>query len=550
MTITALPTPPTRSDPATFAARGDAFMTALPTFVAEANALAATVSADQATASTAASNASASQSAAASSASAASTSAATATTKASEASASASAASTSATNASNSAASASSSASAASTSAATATTKASEASASAAAASAIVLGVSTTLPVLRPTLNLDFANSLTVDSRITFTRASTATRYNAKGLLESVASGVPRIDYDPETLACKGLLIEESRTNLLTYSEQFNNAAWTKTRASITANAVTAPDGTTTADKLVEDATASATHLAFHASVAVTAQAYTITVYAKADTRSVLQIVPDGTNFPVSYANFDLSVGTVSASSGVDSTSITAVGGGWYRCVVVDTATSAVTTNQFYLYLQNSPTAARGQAYTGDGTSGIYIWGAQLEAGAFPTSYIPTTSAQVTRAADAASMTGTNFSNWYRQDGFSAVCKFVGNASGTRTYAAWSDSTATEAVLLQSVAGALAVTVVDGGVTQASLSLGSVASGTAYTVALAWTLNDFAASINGAAVVADASGTLPTLSQINLAGDNAGANPSCGALLSIRGYPKRLTNAELQALTA
>ncbi len=106
------------------------------------------------------------------------------------------------------------------------------------------------LPTMRPTLLLDFANSLTVDPRITFTRASTATYFDAAGVLSSAANNVPRIDYDPETLICKGLLIEEARTNLLTYSEQFDNAAWIKSNAniSVTSTNSTSPDGTASAD--------------------------------------------------------------------------------------------------------------------------------------------------------------------------------------------------------------------------------------------------------------------------------------------------------------
>lgn len=105
----------------------------------------------------------------------------------------------------------------------------------------------TNLPDLRPSLLLDFANSGRVDPRITFSRVSTATYFDNKGVLRTAPAGVPRIDYDPATGECRGLLVEEQRTNFLRYSEEFDNAYWIKARSSITTNAVTAPDGTLSA---------------------------------------------------------------------------------------------------------------------------------------------------------------------------------------------------------------------------------------------------------------------------------------------------------------
>jgi len=391
-----------------------------------------------------------------------------------------------------------------------------------------ILLTTNNLPTVRPTLNLDFANSKIVDPRITFTRASTATRTNEKGLLETVASGAPRIDYDPVTLACKGLLIEESRTNLLTYSEQFDNAAWTKARSSISANATTAPDGTSTADKLVEDTTASNTHFIEAVVSTTSGTTYTFSVYVKAGERTKLALNAY-TNTSIA-TNFDLSAVTASNAYGT----ITTLLGGWYRCSI--TFTSGFTGNGFFdIYLRN---ASDTSTYTGDGTSGIYLFGAQLEAGAFATSYVSTTSAQVTRAADIATMTGSNFSSWYRQDEFTSVVRFIANAVGTQVYAKWNDTTANEEIKLESVSGTLTLTVTDGGVAQAAIALGSVVTGTTYTVAATWKVNDIAASINGGAVVTDTAATLPTPTQRVI-----------GSSVTVRGYPKRLANATLVALS-
>ena len=231
----------------------------------------------------------------------------------------------------------------------------------------------------------------------------------------SVINSAPRFDHDPVTGESLGLLVEESRTNLLMWSEDFRNTAdagearpWLYSNASITPNAVIAPDGSLTGDKLVENAS-TAWHYILGTSVSFTPQVYCFSFYAKAAERSVLQIIPNGSAFPSSYANFDLSAGIVSASSGLEDSFIIPAKDGWYRCVVVDTATATVSTNAAFVACYDSPLASRASSYTGNGTSGIYIWGAQLEEGAFPTSYIPTTSSTVTRAADVASIEGTNF---------------------------------------------------------------------------------------------------------------------------------------------
>jgi hypothetical protein len=193
----------------------------------------------------------------------------------------------------------------------------------------------------------------------------------------------PRFDYDPVTLAAKGLLIEEQRTNLALYSEQFDNAAWTKGDTAVTANATTAPSGATTADLLTETATTNF-HFVLQA-VTTAAGAATATVYAKLASGSRnLVVYPQGTT--VGYAIFNLSTGAITASGGgaLLSSSITPAGNGWYRCSVSWTA-SAASTN-FVCYLTNSTTNPAPN-YAGDGTSGIFLWGAQLELGSTATTY-------------------------------------------------------------------------------------------------------------------------------------------------------------------
>jgi len=218
----------------------------------------------------------------------------------------------------------------------------------------------------------------------------------------STINSAPRFDHNPTTGESLGLLVEEARTNLLLRSEEFDNASWTKFRGSITANASTAPNGILSAEKFVEDATASNTHGLFATITIVTATAYTYSVYIKAAERSWVVLGLDiGAGEKKTW--FNLSTGAIGTNANTTAT-ISPAGNGWYRCIV--TSTSAATSATCALKLATNDNV---ESYNGDNTSGIYLWGAQLEAGAFATSYIPTTSATVTRAADVASVTGANF---------------------------------------------------------------------------------------------------------------------------------------------
>jgi hypothetical protein len=218
---------------------------------------------------------------------------------------------------------------------------------------------------------------------LTVVRATTATRVNSSGLIESVANNVPRLDYLNST--CPSILVEPQRTNLVLRSEEFN-LIWSQLNVTITANVTTAPDGTSTADKLVENATNNQHRIDQTTTSAIGTN--TFSVFAKKSERDSIWL-----RVGTSGAYFDLTNGTVSGATGV-TTSIVNYGNGWYKCSIVRTSTVA---NEIVRI--NSAIGING-TYLGDGTSGLFIWGAQLEAGSYPTSYIPTTTASVTRNAD------------------------------------------------------------------------------------------------------------------------------------------------------
>jgi hypothetical protein len=190
----------------------------------------------------------------------------------------------------------------------------------------------------------------------------------------------PRFDHDPV-----------SRTNLLSRSAEFNETAWLKLRSSISANSTASPSGDGSADKLVEDASNN-THMVYRLFNTGSLVAHTFSVFAKADGRNFVYL-DCGDGFPLnSNAYFDLSNGTLGTIGANATATITAFGNGWYRCSVTATPTST-TTNGFYI---QTASANGTKSYQGDGASGIFIWGAQLEAGSTTTSYIPTTTASVT----------------------------------------------------------------------------------------------------------------------------------------------------------
>ena len=208
---------------------------------------------------------------------------------------------------------------------------------------------------------------------LAFTRTGdTATRVNSAGLIEKV------------------------RTNLITYSEQLNNAAWTKEQVTITANATTSPDGTITADKVIANATAGDKYVAQIFTVAI-GDAFTTSAYFKSS-EYTYAFIRFGGLVSNPYVIYNLATQSVVTTSGLTSSSITSVGNGWYR--ITATATSTTTTIAPVLMVIPSTGYTLGAdnipEFTGDGTSGGFIWGGQLELSDFgATDYIPTTTAAV-----------------------------------------------------------------------------------------------------------------------------------------------------------
>jgi hypothetical protein len=393
-----------------------------------------------------------------------------------------------------------------------------------------------------------------LDPRITFTRASTGTYFDAAGVMQTAAINAPRFDHHPATLKRLGLLVEPQRTNLLLRSQEFDNAAWNKSDSTVTANAVVAPDGTISADKLVE-AASTAVHYVNRTGTLTASTTYALSVYAKAAERSRVQLAGSAGSWSATLtATFDLAAGTVVSSSWV-AASIVSVGNGWYRCTVVGTTNAAPASSQHtqIVLIQSGTT----QSYLGDGTSGLYVWGAQLEAGAWPSSYIPTTTATVTRSADVCTGTPSDFGVIDAEGTMYAEYSYAGGSSAdapnNRFVLGIDAGTNANRHLLYntSFGGIQGLTQVASATTGLVSVAGTVgANGALVKAAYAYKANDFQGAAQGSTSAVDSSGAVPTSLLRVLFGGPSGASSAGAHMRLVQFYPRRLSTAVLAKLTS
>ncbi len=371
--------------------------------------------------------------------------------------------------------------------------------------------------------------------------------------LQTAASGAARFDHSPTTGESKGLLIEEARTNLLPYSEAFDNAAWNKSQSTVTSNSIIAPNGTQAADTVTPTAV-SGLHNVSDAAAVTSGTTYTFSVYAKANGYSRVTLdFQDGFFGASAVAEFNLQNGTIAtASDGTDS--ITDVGNGWYRITSSCVATSSGDAT-FYCQVHDGTVS-----FTGDGYSGVFFWGAQLEAGSFPTSYIATAGSTVTRATDSAKITGANLSGSV-SDGEGTLYAEVNGVSNVTTAGGgpnylrfglndnnYVSFTATGDDNLYSLH-------VVGGSTQENYYSSSHSDYTGNTnkAVIAFSLDQNSAFATQPFIKTDQTGWVAdgyTTLAIGGRIDSETAGKMSGTIKKIAYYPKRLSNATLQAMTS
>ena len=364
-----------------------------------------------------------------------------------------------------------------------------------------------------------------------FTRASSATRVNSDGLIETVSTGVPRLDYPPLG-GCPSLLLEPSRENKITYSEDINDSSWSKLNLTVTANDVISPDGSQTADKLVEDSASSKHQLLKNIS---SYTELTVSFFAKKAERSFISVEKSSWGTTV----FDINNGTVVSGTG----NIVYYGNGWYRCSATYTASPAQT--QLYIIVMKDGST---NTYQGDGTSGLYLWGVQAEVGSYATSYIPTAGSTVTRAAETCNGAGdANTFNDSEGVLFAEISVFE-SVNQQLSISTGSAGSAVKFVYLTS--NALNFEVRNSFVTQVSIAttLSDVTENV--KIACKYKQNDFSFWVNGFKIGVDTSGTVPTgLSELAF-DDGAGNFDVYGKTKQLITFKEALTDAELEYLTS
>lgn len=405
--------------------------------------------------------------------------------------------------------------------------------------------VITDLPEIRPSLLLDFANAGRVDPRIQCVRASTATCIGRDGKLRAVAANVPRVDYNPETGRCLGLLVEEARTNLLTYSEQFESGSWSKARAAIISNAATAPDGTMTADKLVENTENSSHYVVQVLSLSVGVHTYSVYLKAAERTQASIRFYNTNGAFNLSQsAIFNLTAGVVTAAGSEISATIQSVGNGWYRCSATRTVVAAASANiAIQSVLNNSETTQ------GSGVEGLYLWGAQLESGGFPTSYISTTTAAVTRAAD---RIWTDLPFALNAGALVLAATPLGWSGADARLVALSDGTTSNVASLHlspNSGGSIASVITAGGVFQYGPVEGAILPLRRLSRAITWGQATARVATNGVLAVSGSIASPSPMNRLDI-GNRLSAQFFSGHIERFSLYPVRLTDGQIQRLTA
>lgn len=372
----------------------------------------------------------------------------------------------------------------------------------------------------------------------------------------------PRRDYDPVTLAAKGLLVEEQRTNLLLQSAEFDNASWVKSRATVTANATTSPSGGVNACKLIED-TATGTHRIYQAAAkSAVSLTRTFSVYLKAAERTLVSIrVTDNNETVVAAASVDLSVGTVAAptisggsSISTATSSITFVGNGWYRCVITATFDATILNPAAFVSLRDG---AGLTSYTGDGTSGIFVFGAQWEDGSFATSYIPVgaTTAGATRNADVASVSTQAFPYSATEGTLVAQVDMFSSGTVFSGFVTLADSLSPStswvslhgrASSLESARRANSVSATNLTITTTTAINTPVKTGVAFSVGGTDAFSNGASITTQSGVAANYANTLLRIGSFSSGGNPADLN---GHIRQITYLPRRISSSELQTRT-
>jgi hypothetical protein len=365
----------------------------------------------------------------------------------------------------------------------------------------------------------------------------TATRVNSNGNIEVVNANIPRLDYYTSggTAGCPALLVEPSGSNLYQRSEDFTNAYWSKVNSSVSGNQAVAPDGTSTAGKLIMNngiLPNAVNQSGFNRTEVVTSSAYRFSMFAKSAEFTGFRVrenLAAGTFLDVNLSNGTITNGDVAQFI---SPLAENYGNGWYRI----SWTSPTITNL------NKYTIRVGS--TGDGVSGIFVWGAQVETGSIATSYIPTTTAAVTRNADVISVSGAVSGCIGQTQGTLYAEVDIRLISGTRVVLDINDGGLTNRALIN-----IANNVIGGFVQGSTIVSYTAPSAGIYKIAFAYQSANFSLFVNG--VERQTSANVISFSGMNqiFLGHTFSTSFLNDRIRAAALYPTRLSNGDLQTLT-
>ncbi len=411
----------------------------------------------------------------------------------------------------------------------------------------------------RPILGLNFLLG-NLDSRITYTGGANRTYFDSAGVLQDSSTNVARFDHDPSDNTPLGLSVWEQRINVGLQSEAMGTT-WTIPGANttITDNAGVAPDGATTAEDVEHGDNAETIKQTI---TSTDNTVYTISAFVKQGTTGSHDFVKiawldesGGNNGFEAWFNISTgAVGTAQANGTGSYTSgsaaITDVGSGWYRIQAAGQIVSGQTDARFEIINTTADAVD-----TAEATNSVFWWGLQAEVGLGASPYIRTTTGAVTATADVATMTGTNFSDWFNPNAGTFLVTGIPGAVGgigNKYFFSVSNGNVSDRIgTYNSNDTRLSYIVTDGSSLQALFSGGDLVSGTEAKTASVYFVNDFNVMLGGASIGTDTTGTLPTVTQLNIGMSADGILEQFnGTIASIKYWNVRLPDLVLQDLTA
>ena len=443
-------------------------------------------------------------------------------------------------------------------------------------------------PSIRPTLDLNFAATKTLDRRITFTRDSLGTYTDELGIVRTVSNNTPRFDHDPTTGESLGLLIEEERTNINKIStfrvssvNRFSINSDSEQTAGENTNGVVGPDGTAkgvarafftgsesdpSGSVYVMASTSSSNGADF-----TTTNTHTSSVWIRPGLETEWKVTAHSAYASATAGGSGTTIDFIFTLTGDGSVKSIETGGiaasvkkypnNWYRCTITyhRNSTGSVSSGYGVIIYPNVYYSYNAQSQTGDIG---WFWGPQVEEGAFPTSYIPTSGSTVTRAQDFASIKGTNF-DFYNQSEGTIVdsCTFINEVTSSfsggnpRVYT-FSDGSVENTLnrLRTSSVTSDRILVRSGNAAQSDLQA-AYTSTLSSLVAVSYKVDDFRLQTSDGSVATDDGGAVPSgVTQLTFGTYDLGAFTAIrvlnGTIKRFTYYPKRLPNSQLKGLTA